>query len=174
MKDPSSPPKVIVLMGVAGSGKTTVGIKLAQELGWEFYDADQFHSEENIEKMARGIPLTDADRWPWLDRLHNLILDRLKKDRPAVLACSTLKKVYQERLLRDTRRATLVFLRGGFDLIYERLQERQDHYMEAGMLESQFAALEEPEEALAVEIESAPNEIAEEIVRRLGLEGREA
>jgi len=161
-------------MGVAGSGKTTVGIKLAQELGWEFYDADQFHSEENIEKMARGIPLTDADRWPWLDRLHNLILDRLKKDRPAVLACSTLKKVYQERLLRDTRRATLVFLRGGFDLIYERLQERQDHYMEAGMLESQFAALEEPEEALAVEIESAPNEIAEEIVRRLGLEGREA
>lgn len=174
MKDPSSPPKVIVLMGVAGSGKTTVGIKLAQELGWEFYDADQFHSEENIEKMARGIPLTDADRWPWLDRLHNLILDRLKKDRPAVLACSALKKVYQERLLRDTRRAALVFLRGGFDLIYERLQERQDHYMEAGMLESQFAALEEPEEALAVEIESAPNEIVEEIVRRLGLEGREA
>lgn len=161
-------------MGVAGSGKSTVGIKLAQELGWEFYDADQFHSDENIEKMARGIPLTDADRWPWLDRLHNLILDRLKKDRPAVLACSALKKVYRERLLRDTRRAALVFLRGGFDLIYERLQERQDHYMEAGMLESQFAALEEPEEALAVEIESAPNEIAEEIVRRLGLEGREA
>lgn len=161
-------------MGVAGSGKSTVGIKLAQELGWEFYDADQFHSDENIEKMARGIPLTDADRWPWLDRLHNLILDRLKKDRPAVLACSALKKVYRERLLRDTRRAALVFLRGGFDLIYERLQERQDHYMEAGMLQSQFAALEEPEEALAVEIESAPNEIAEEIVRRLGLEGREA
>jgi gluconokinase len=173
MKDPNSSPRVIVLMGVAGSGKTTVGIKIAQELGWEFYDADQFHSEENIEKMARGVPLTDADRWPWLDRLNDLIRDSLENDRPAVLACSALKRVYRQRLLRDTRRAALVFLRGGFDLIYERLQDRQDHYMEAGMLQSQFAALEEPEEALAVEIESRPEEIVDQILRSLGLE-REA
>lgn len=173
MQNSDTPPKVIVLMGVAGSGKTTIGMKLAEELGWEFYDGDEFHSKENIEKMARGIPLTDADRWPWLDRLRDLIQDRLENDQPAVVTSSALKEAYREHLLRDTQRAALVFLQGDFELIFDRLQERKEHYMEADMLESQFAALEEPGEALVVEIESEPEEIVEEIVRRLGLK-REA
>jgi gluconokinase len=168
MNNTSLAPKVIVLMGVSGSGKTTVGEKLAEELSWDFYDGDEFHPEANIEKMSHGIPLTDADRWPWLDRLNQLILECLAEGRPAVLACSALKQSYRERLLKNVTRTALVYLRGDFDLIYERMQQRQGHYMEAGMLQGQFDALEEPSSGLTLDIDTEPDKIVAEIIRGLG------
>lgn len=163
------PPKVIVLTGVSGSGKTTVGQKLAEKLGWDFYDGDAFHPRANIEKMSHGIPLTDADRWPWLDRLNQRILKSLGEGRPAVLACSALKRSYRERLLKNTSRTALVYLRGDFQLIKRRMRERHGHYMRAGMLQSQFEALEEPTSGTTVDIDASPDIIVSEIIRKLGL-----
>lgn len=162
-------PKIIILMGVSGSGKTTIGKKLAAKLGWNFYDADDFHPQTNLEKMSQGIPLTDEDRWPWLDRLRSLILELIERDQPAVLACSALKASYRERLLRDTRRAALVYLRGDYRLIKRRMEAREDHYFEADMLRSQFEALEEPREALVIDIDARPRAIVRDILERLSL-----
>lgn len=162
-------PKIIILMGVSGSGKTTIGKKLAAKLGWNFYDADDFHPQTNLEKMSQGIPLTDEDRWPWLDRLRSLILELIERDQPAVLACSALKASYRERLLRDTRRTALVYLRGDYRLIKRRMEAREDHYFEADMLRSQFEALEEPREALVIDIDSRPRAIVRDILERLSL-----
>lgn len=170
MIERSLPPKVIVLMGVSGSGKTRVGKKLAEELGWDFYDGDEFHPQVNIEKMSRGIPLTDADRWPWLDRLNQRILECLENYRPAVLACSALRQSYRERLLKNTSRTALVYLRGDFQLINQRMQQRHGHYMQAGMLQSQFEASEEPTKGLAVDIDMEPDIIVTEIIQRLDLQ----
>lgn len=158
-------------MGVSGSGKTTLGRTLAEKLGWDFYDADEFHSHANLKKMSRGIPLTDEDRWLWLDRLRSLILELIKKDHQAVLACSALKASYRERLLRDTHHTALVYLRGDYELIKRRMEARQDHYFEAGMLKSQFKILEEPEESIVVNVDAQPNAIVKEIIMRLGLSG---
>lgn len=156
-------------MGVSGSGKTTVGRKLADKLNWNFYDADDFHPKTNLEKMSRGIPLTDEDRWPWLDQLHSLILELIEKDQPAVLACSALKASYRERLLRDTRHTVLVYLRGSYKLIKRRMEARVDHYFEADMLTSQFKSLEEPHEALVIDIDAHPSAIVREIIKSLNL-----
>src|SRR5213593_4126543 len=134
---------VVVLMGVTGSGKTTVGKLLSRELDWKYYDADDFHPSANVEKMRSGIPLEDADRKPWLETLRDLIRDCLDRGENAVLACSALKEDYRRLLLIDER-VKLIYLKGNFELIQERLSQRRGHYMEPGLLKSQFASLEEP------------------------------
>lgn len=162
--------RVIVVMGVSGSGKTTVGRRLAERLGWPFYDGDDFHPEANVEKMARGEPLTDEDRWPWLERIARLIGEQLTKGQPAVVTSSALKRSYRERLRQGRENVTFVHLEGDFDLIRERMEAREDHFMEAEMLRSQFEALEPPgtDEAITVTIEAEVAAIVEEIVQRLG------
>ena len=153
---------VIVLMGVAGSGKTTTGRQLAAELGWSFYDADDLHPRANVEKMSRGVPLNDADRKPWLESLRDLIRACLARDENAVLACSALKETYRAYLLIDER-VKLVYLKGDFALIQQRLKSRPAHFMKPELLASQFAALEEPAHALHVDIAAPPAEIVKTI-----------
>ncbi len=159
---------VIVLMGVAASGKTTVGRMLAEKLGWTFYDADEFHTQANVEKMTSGLPLADEDRRPWLEALRELIKECLSLGRDAVLACSALKESYRERLLIDER-VRLAYLDAGRELIRERLNERSDHFMKAPMLDSQFAALEEPEASTSYDASLPPAELVREMRERLGL-----
>jgi gluconokinase len=138
-------------MGVAGSGKTTIGQRLATQLNCPFYDGDDFHPPENVAKMASGMPLNDADRAPWLTRLAALIQEHLDKDETAVLASSVLKKSYRDQL-RVNDQVQFIYLDGSFDLIWQRMQERQDHYMKPEMLRSQFEALEPPREDEAIKI----------------------
>ena len=157
--------RFIIVMGVAGSGKTTVGQALAKQLGWDFYDADGFHPIENISKMASGIPLDDADRIPWLASLRALISASLTEQRPAVLACSALKESYRQKLLAQNSDVLLVYLKGDYDLIWSRLAERQDHYMKPEMLQSQFDVLEEPTDVLTVDVAMSVKEIVGEILR---------
>ena len=157
---------VIILMGVAGSGKTTIGRELAGELGWKFYDADDYHPRSNVEKMSRGVPLDDADRAPWLERLRELIESCLARGENAVLACSALKESYRRMLLVDDR-VGLVYLKGDRELLLKRLSERHGHYMKPEMLDSQFAALEEPEGGLTVDVAAPPAEVVAEIEDRL-------
>jgi gluconokinase len=153
---------IIVLMGVSGSGKTTVGRLLAAGLGCAFYDADDFHPPTNVTKMRNGEPLNDDDRLPWLEKLQELIGAKLAAGSNAVLACSALKAAYRDFLLIDER-VRLVFLKGGFSLIQQRMNLRRGHYMNPSLLESQFATLEEPERALTVDIEESPERIVDMI-----------
>ena len=136
---------VIILMGVSGSGKTTIGQRLAQELGWPFYDGDQLHPQANIAKMRQGMPLTDEDRWPWLQALRAHIATCMQRGVSAVLACSALKQAYREYLIVDETEVKLVYLKGDYDLIHTRLAQRHGHFMPPELLASQFVALEEPE-----------------------------
>ena len=159
--------RFVIVMGVAGSGKTTVGESLAQRLGWSFYDADAFHPAENIAKMANGTPLNDADRAPWLAALHALISTSLKENRPGVLACSALKKSYRQQLLEDNDGVQFVYLKGSYDLIWSRISLRKDHYMKPQMLQSQFESLEEPTNALTFDVALSVDEIVEGILNRL-------
>jgi gluconokinase len=159
---------VIVVMGVAASGKTTVGHMLAEELGWTFYDADDFHPRANVEKMSRGVPLDDEDRRPWLESLRELIRECLSLGRDAVLACSALKESYRECLLIDEG-VRPVYLKAGRALIRERLTERSGHFMKPQMLDSQFAALEEPEASTHFDASRPPAELVREIRERLGV-----
>jgi gluconokinase len=159
---------VVVLMGVAGSGKTTVGRLLAERTGATFYDADDFHPPANVEKMRGGVPLTDEDRLPWLEALRSLIASCLERGVRAVLACSALKEEYRERLLVDER-VKFVYLKGDYELIEQRLKNRSGHFMKREMLDSQFDTLEEPRHALHVEAAARPDEIVEAIKDRLGL-----
>ena len=154
---------VIIVMGVSGSGKTTIGQLLARDLGWTFYDGDDFHPQVNVNKMRQGIPLTDADRDSWLTAMQQLIDSLLQNDRSAVLACSALKQTYRHRLQRNPENVRFVYLRGDSDLIRQRLAARQGHFMRADLLESQFATLEEPLGVLAVDIAKAPETIVETI-----------
>ena len=156
---------VIILMGVSGSGKTTIGTRLAKTLGWSFADGDEFHPESNVEKMRRGEPLTDEDRWPWLRAIREFIDERLEAQNPVVVACSALKPAYRKVLLEGTDDVHLVYLRGSYDLIRERMEARSDHFFDAELLESQFEALEEPaaDEAIIVDIDATPAEIVERI-----------
>lgn len=158
-----------MVMGVAGSGKTTVGKALAERLGWDFYDADDFHPPENIARMTQGIPLTDTDRAPWLIALHDLISSALAHGRPGVLACSALKDLYRQQLLDGHDDVQIAFLQGSYDLIWSRLSARQDHYMKPHMLASQFEALEEPTDAWKLDASKPVQIILEEILSLLKL-----
>ena len=159
--------RFVIVMGVAGSGKTTVGEALARHLGWNFYDADAFHPAANIEKMANGTPLTDSDRAPWLAALHSLISTSLKENRPGVLACSALKESYRRKLLEGNDGVQIVYLKGSYDLIWSRLSRRKDHYMKPQMLQSQFETLEEPADALTLDVSLPVAELVAEILKRL-------
>lgn len=160
---------VIILMGVSGSGKTTIGQQLAQELGWPFSDADQFHAPTNIARMRQGVPLTDEDRWPWLHALRAHIVTCVQQGVSAVLACSALKQAYRESLMVDEATVRLVYLRGDFDLIHDRLTQRQGHFMPPELLASQFAALEEPEQGVIIDIAQPPATIVALIRQQLGV-----
>jgi len=152
---------IVVLMGVSGSGKTTVGMLLSKRLGWPLLDADDFHPPENIAKMRSGIPLADEDRWPWLDQLNDLLKEKTLHGKNALLACSALKSIYRDRLAAGCSDLRWVHLKGSFELIESRLKARKGHYMKAGLLESQFAALEEPANAIIADVTAAPEVIAD-------------
>jgi len=143
---------IVVVMGVSGSGKTAIGQPLAEQQGWEFLDGDDFHPPENVAKMSAGTPLTDADRWPWLDRLNKELREREERGKSAVLACSALKQAYRDRLARGLAHWRLVFLRGSFDLLQRRIKQRKHRYMPASLLQSQFATLEPPARAISVDV----------------------
>jgi gluconokinase len=159
---------VVVIMGVTGSGKTTIGRLLSTELGWTYYDADDFHSRASIEKMKSGTPLNDDDRRPWLEILSRLIRDCLERGEQAVLACSALKESYRKFLLIDER-VKLIYLKGDYAIIQKRLSERRGHYMNPALLDSQMETLEEPKNALQVDISLSPDEILKKIKTYLGL-----
>ncbi len=154
-------------MGVTGCGKTTVGALLAQDRGWEFHDADDFHPAENVAKMKSGAPLNDADRRPWLERLNTLLLDSERQGRSLVLACSALKQAYRDRLVRGCATVRFVFLDGDIELIRARLAARRGHYMNPQLLASQFAILERPQDALRLDAAESPAELVRSIRERL-------
>ena len=151
-------------MGVSGSGKTTLGKALAQKLGWEFFDADDFHPPANIAKMTAGIPLSDTDRAPWLAALHDQLLSTLKADHHPVLACSALKERYRFQLLEGLRGIEIIYLKGSYDLILTRMSRRAGHYMKPEMLRSQFKVLEEPAYAFVLDAFLPLNDMIEKIV----------
>ncbi len=156
-------------MGVAGSGKTTVGEKLAREVGWLYHDADTFHPPENVAKMSASIPLTDADRAPWLAAMRHHIENCLEQHQGAVVSCSALKESYREILLVDPERVKLVYLQGSRDLLWARISSRQDHFMKPAMLDSQLATLEEPAQALTLNIALEPKSLVAAIRRVFSL-----
>jgi gluconokinase len=160
---------VIVLIGVAGSGKTTVGQVLARRLGWPFRDGDDFHSLHAREKMRRGIPLDDEDRRPWLEAIRSSIGQALAHDENMVYACSALKKKYRDLLRVDDYRVKFVYLKGSPALIAERLANRRGHFFNPQLLQTQFKDLEEAKDCFEVDISSAPNAIADLIIDRLGV-----
>lgn len=158
---------IVIVMGVSGSGKSTVGMMLASALNWDFSDADSFHSPANVEKMSKGIPLTDADRIPWLLAMQEAIAQWLREERNMVLACSALKSSYREMLYFDPERIRLVYLKGSFELIQKRLAIRQHHFMNKDLLQSQFDTLEEPESAIYVDASQPPKAIVQQIITSL-------
>lgn len=146
---------IILLMGVSGAGKTAVGEQLAQALGWQFLDADDFHPPANVEKMRAGIALNDADRLPWLAAMNERLLALQAQQSHAVLACSALKQIYRERLGQGLHDLRVVFLQGSFELIQQRLQARKHRYMPASLLASQFTTLEPPADAVVIDIDAS-------------------
>ncbi|HTC48157.1 MAG TPA: gluconokinase [Candidatus Aquilonibacter sp.] len=159
---------VILLMGVSGAGKTTIGKLLASDLGWVFADGDDYHPAANVEKMKNGIPLIDADRESWLKTLRDLIADWIAAGTNAILACSALKQVYREEL-RAGPQVRFVYLKGTPQLLRQRLHERHGHFMTERMLDSQLSTLEEPGQATVVDIDQSPAQIVGEIRTRLEL-----
>jgi gluconokinase len=160
---------IVIVMGVVGSGKTTIGRLLAEQLGWEFADADDFHPASNVEKIRSGIALTDADRAPWLGRLREAIHTWIATKRDVVLACSALKRAYREKLEAGPE-VRFVYLKGSPALVADRLRLRHGHFANEQILASQFADLEEPEGAVTVSISPEPQKIVAEIRKRLALE----
>lgn len=160
--------RFFIVMGVSGCGKTSVGKLLAEQLGWDFYDVDEFHPPINVKKMADGIPLNDSDRAPWLASLRSLILSSLKGDKPGVLACSALKELYRQQLLKDNEGIQLIYLKGSYDLIWSRMSARRGHYMKPEMLQSQFETLEEPANALTIDVSTPMDDIISKVLEQMG------
>jgi carbohydrate kinase (thermoresistant glucokinase family) len=154
---------IVLMMGVAGVGKTTIGEALARALGARFIDADDYHPPENVAKMKAGVPLGDEDRWPWLQRLNGIVKD----ERTAVLACSALKESYRRRLAEGVKDFKVVYLHGSAELIRERMKVRRHRYMPAALLDSQLATLEPPADAIAIDVAAAPEDSVAAIVARL-------
>ncbi|WIM09655.1 MAG: Gluconokinase [Enhydrobacter sp.] len=161
---------IVVVMGVSGSGKTTIAILLADALHCQFLEGDDLHPQSNVEKMRGGTPLTDADRLPWLHRIAGKIDDWRSRRESGVLTCSALKRSYRDIVIGDRKDVTLVYLHGSWELIHQRMAARRKHFMPAALLDSQFATLEEPgpdENPIVVDVSGQPAEIAAEIVRQL-------
>ena len=161
--------RVVIIMGVSGCGKTTVGRALAHELGWRFDDADDFHPPANVAKMSAGVPLTDADRQPWLQAIRRHVEQCLAAGVNAVVTCSALKQTYRRIIVIDPVRVPVVYLKGSRELLWQRISSRHGHFMKPDMLDSQLADLEEPVHALVVDISPAPEVIVAEIRRGLKL-----
>jgi gluconokinase len=176
-KTASNDTSAVVVMGVSGSGKSTIASMLAQRLHWVYEDGDWFHPKSNIEKMHHGEPLNDEDRWPWLRAIAEWIDATRRAQGHGVVACSALKRAYRDVLMGNRRNVRLVFLKGDRELIARRIAARADHFMPSTLLDSQFAALEEPqtdERPIVVSIVPHPREIVEAIVRELGVESAAA
>jgi len=168
-----SKPAVLVVMGVSGSGKSTIGSMLASRLDWKYEDGDWFHPRKNVEKMHAGYPLTDEDRWPWLHAIAENIDATRKNGGHAIIACSALKRAYRNILIGERQDVRLIYLKGDRDLIARRMAIRHDHFMPPQLLESQFAALEEPqgdEHPVVVSIVPHPRTVVEMIVVQLHLD----
>ena len=157
---------ILIAMGVSGCGKTTIGELLAERLGCDFADADSFHSQANKDKMHKGIPLTDEDRWPWLDRLNAELKAHAARGETLYLACSALKQRYRDRLAAGQPGTRFVYLKCPIELIRERLSHRHGHFMPASLLDSQFAELEEPQDAIVLDGAQTPEEMVREFQRK--------
>lgn len=160
---------IVIIMGVAGSGKTTIGRMLADALGWKFFDADDLHPQINIERMRQGIALTHKDREPWLERLHELLSELSGRQESAILAGSALRRAYRDRLAQGIEGLQFVYLKGDYALLKRRLKDREDHYFGAELLASQFETLEEPEGVPIVEVNQAPDAVVTEVRKALGI-----
>jgi gluconokinase len=174
---PPDAPCVLVVMGVSGSGKSTIASMLANRLRWVYEDGDWFHPKANVEKMHNGEPLTDEDRWPWLRAMASWIDDTLKAGGHGIIACSALKRAYRDILVGKHRDVRIVFLKGDKELIGRRIAARDDHFMPASLLDSQFAVLEEPapdERPIVVSIAPHPRQIVDAIVKKLDIAAAEA
>jgi gluconokinase len=168
----SAGPPIVIVMGVSGSGKTTVGALLAGQLDWLYAEADDFHPRANVEKMAAGHPLTDDDRWPWLEAIGRWIDERRAADEPGIVTCSALKRSYRDLLRRDRPEVLVAYLDGSHDLIAGRLIARHGHFFAPSMLDSQFADLEPPasdEDVLSVPIDGTPPDVVGRIIEGFGL-----
>jgi gluconokinase len=165
-------PLVLVLMGVSGCGKSTTGARLSKLLGWPFRDADSFHPQANIDKMSKGLPLTDEDRQPWLAAIAQWVDERLARNESGIVSCSALKRAYRRVIVGERDRVRLVYLKGDMALIGDRISRRRNHFMPPALLKSQFDALEEPqadERPLSVPVVLSPRRVVESIVQQLGL-----
>lgn len=160
---------VILIMGVAGSGKTTIGSRLAAELGWEFIDADDFHDTQHLEKMAAGIPLTETDRAPWLEELNTKLTTEYLSEVNVIIACSALTQSSRNALLKDIKHICIVDLQGDYELIESRIKNRAGHFFNEKLLMSQFEAYEKPKEGVTVSIQGSPEETIAAILAELDL-----
>jgi len=162
---------IAIVMGVSGSGKTTVAVMLADALGVAFLEGDDLHPRSNVEKMKNGTPLTDEDRWPWLRAIAARIDQWRAEDKAGVVTCSALKRAYRDILIGDRPEVRLVYLKGSHRLIHDRMAARHEHFMPVGLLDSQLATLEEPgpdERPIVVDVGGSPEQIVAEILRQLG------
>ncbi len=160
---------IIIVMGVSGAGKSTIGKLLAKDLGWIFYEGDEFHSFQSIEKMSRGDPLTEHDRQPWLAQLKQLIRSLSKTSQHAVISCSALKQAYRDNLKDNNSHVAFVYLKGSRTELRRRLELRKSHFMKGGLLDSQLNTLEEPPDALTLNLTASPQALVKQIRRALQL-----